>query len=67
MLAAYLDELERLIATLPAIEAAWIELPDDVADPPSRGASRSATAAPSEEEASIVLRAVHGDGARARA
>ena len=34
MLAAYLDELERLIATLPATEAEWMICPDDVADPP---------------------------------
>jgi hypothetical protein len=34
MLAAYLEELERLIATLPSTEAAWAELPDEVGDPP---------------------------------
>jgi hypothetical protein len=34
MLATYLDELERLMATLPAMEAEWAIRPDDVADPP---------------------------------
>lgn len=33
-LAAYLEELERIITTLPALEEAWLELPDDVEDPP---------------------------------
>ncbi|MBS2013150.1 MAG: hypothetical protein JST00_09700 [Deltaproteobacteria bacterium] len=36
LLAAYLDELERLIAALPAMEEEWHELPDEVADPPAR-------------------------------
>jgi hypothetical protein len=33
-LAAYLEELERLIASLPALEEEWRSIPDDVADPP---------------------------------
>jgi hypothetical protein len=33
-LEAYLDQLERLIAELPELEAAWTELPDEVDDPP---------------------------------
>lgn len=36
LLSAYLDDLERLIARLPAIEEQWHELPDDVDDPPAR-------------------------------
>jgi hypothetical protein len=35
MLAAYLDELERLIAALPSVEADWLEVPDEVPDPPA--------------------------------
>ncbi len=34
MLAAYLDELDALIATLPSLEADWAEVPDSVAPPP---------------------------------
>jgi|GEM_PF-1616976 len=34
LLASYLDELSALIARLPAMEAEWHELPDDVDDPP---------------------------------
>jgi hypothetical protein len=34
LLSAYLDELEEWIARAPALEEAWLELPDDVADPP---------------------------------
>lgn len=34
MLATYLRELERLIESLPAMEAEWAIRPDDVADPP---------------------------------
>jgi hypothetical protein len=34
LLAAYVDELGELIARLPSVEAAWHELPDDVASPP---------------------------------
>jgi hypothetical protein len=34
MLASYLDELEGLIARLPAIEADWAEVPDEVTPPP---------------------------------
>src|SRR5437764_613345 len=33
-LAAYLEELDRWIARLPAIEEEWQELPDAVPDPP---------------------------------
>ena len=36
LLSAYLDDLERLIARLPAIEEQWHELPHDVDDPPAR-------------------------------
>src|SRR5262249_45685971 len=34
LLTAYTDELEDWIARAPALEEAWLELPDDVADPP---------------------------------
>jgi hypothetical protein len=34
LLSAYLDELEDWIARAPALEEAWLELPDDVPDPP---------------------------------
>jgi len=34
LLASYVDELDRLIARLPTLEAEWHELPDDVATPP---------------------------------
>ena len=34
LLAAYVDELDRLIAMLPALEEEWLEVPDDVPDPP---------------------------------
>lgn len=33
-LAAYVEQLERLIADLPTMEAEWTELPEDVDDPP---------------------------------
>ena len=33
-LATYLEELERFIARLPALEAEWQELPESVGDPP---------------------------------
>lgn len=33
LLAAYLEELEALIAKLPSLEADWAEVPDDVAPP----------------------------------
>lgn len=36
LLAAYLDDLERFIARLPAIEEEWHAMPDEVADPPAR-------------------------------
>lgn len=35
MLAAYIDELDRMIATLPAMEAEWAEIPDHVDAPPA--------------------------------
>lgn len=55
MLSAFLDELERIIATLPATEAEWSVLPDDVADPPEpRFSFRDG--APSEEEATAIFR-----------
>lgn len=34
MLSSYLDEIDRLIARLPLLEAEWHELPDEVSDPP---------------------------------
>lgn len=34
MLAAYVDQVDRLIAELPTMEAEWTEVPDDVQDPP---------------------------------
>ena len=42
MLAAYLAELEALIANLPSTEADWTEVPDEVADPAPVHASWSA-------------------------
>jgi hypothetical protein len=35
MLAAYIDQLERLIEALPTLEAEWAEVPDEVRDPPA--------------------------------
>ncbi|MEA2748102.1 MAG: hypothetical protein QOI41_2245 [Myxococcales bacterium] len=55
MLAAYLDELERLIATLPATEAEWAIRPDDVADPPEPKFPFY-NGAPSAEEAAMLFR-----------
>jgi hypothetical protein len=46
MQAAYLEELDGLIATLPSLEASWAEVPDDVAAPSpigSRGDENFAT------------------------
>ena len=55
MLTAYLGELERLIATLPAMEEEWTVVPDQVADPPEQGFSfRDGT--PSAEEAAAIFR-----------
>ena len=55
MLSAFLDELERIVATLPATEAEWSVLPDHVADPPEpRFSFRDG--APSEEEATAIFR-----------
>jgi hypothetical protein len=34
LLSAYVDELEHWIARAPQLEQAWLELPDEVADPP---------------------------------
>src|SRR5687767_2658825 len=34
-LAAYVEEIDRLIALLPALEEEWLEIPDDVPDPPA--------------------------------
>lgn len=53
MLTAYFDELERLIATVPAMEAEWMEVPSEVADPPP---PRRVYGLPSREEAEHVLR-----------
>jgi len=55
LLSASLDELERLIATLPATEAEWSFLPDHVADPPEPKFSFR-DGAPSEEEATAIFR-----------
>jgi hypothetical protein len=55
MLATYLDELERLIATLPAMEAEWATRPDDVADPPEAKISFR-QGSPTVEEAAAVYR-----------
>jgi hypothetical protein len=55
MLATYLDELERLIATLPAMEAEWAIRPDDVADPPQPKLSFR-HGAPTVEEAATIYR-----------
>jgi hypothetical protein len=55
MLAAYVDELDRLIAALPLVEAEWAEVPDTVGDPPDLDLPLG-YGGPTEEEASIVLR-----------
>jgi hypothetical protein len=34
-LAVYVEELDRLIAMLPALEEEWLEIPHDVSDPPA--------------------------------
>lgn len=55
MLTAYLDELERLITSLPYVEAEWRQVPDEVPDPPdSRVSFRYG--APTEEAESAFLR-----------
>lgn len=57
MLAAYLDELDRLIAALPSVEAEWAEVPDEVDDPPGLGTALG-YGGPTPEEASAVRRAL---------
>src|SRR4051812_20081293 len=56
-LATYLEELDRWIAKLPAMEEEWRELPDVVADPP---ASRDSGILhlPSEEERALLERSL---------
>jgi hypothetical protein len=54
-LASFLDDLERVIATLPATEAEWTFVPDEVADPPEPTFSFR-DGAPSEEEATAIFR-----------
>jgi hypothetical protein len=39
-LAAYVEELDRLIAMLPALEEEWLEIPEDVGDPPTHDDER---------------------------
>jgi hypothetical protein len=55
-LAAYLDELETLIARLPAIEAEWQEMPESVGDPPPPRES-GVLHLPSEDERDTLRRA----------
>jgi hypothetical protein len=55
MLAAYVDELDRLIAALPSVEEEWSVLPDDVDDPPGL-ALPLGYGGPTPEEASAVRR-----------
>jgi hypothetical protein len=55
MLAVSLAELERLIATLPAMEEEWTVVPDQVADPPEPRFSWR-DGAPGEEEAGAIFR-----------
>lgn len=55
-LANYLDELERLIGLLPAVEAEWCVLPDEVPDPPSAREYWSLFTPPTDEEMSELLR-----------
>jgi hypothetical protein len=57
MVATYIDELDRLIATLPAMEAEWAETPDEVADPPPPRLGL-VHGLPTEAEASGVERAL---------
>jgi hypothetical protein len=56
LLAAYLDELERLIARLPVMEEEWHALPDDVEAPPARR-DPWPLGGPSREEWATMLRA----------
>lgn len=55
LLAAFLDELEGLVATLPATEAEWAVLPDDVADPPEPRLTLPRFP-PTDEEAATIHR-----------
>lgn len=55
MLATYVDELDRLIADLPAVEEEWSEVPDEVGDPPDL-APPIRHGGPTPEEAAAVLR-----------
>lgn len=55
LLAAFLDELEGLVATLPATEAEWAVLPDEVADPPAPTFTLPRFA-PTDEEAAAIYR-----------
>ncbi|AKV04127.1 hypothetical protein AKJ09_10790 [Labilithrix luteola] len=55
LLANYLEELERLIRQLPAVEAEWCALPDEVPDPPS-GRDSWTLYLPTDEEMSELVR-----------
>jgi hypothetical protein len=55
LLSSYLDELDHLIAGLPALEEEWREVPKDVPDPPAV-ATPLIRAAPSEEEWNAFVR-----------
>jgi hypothetical protein len=57
MLAAYIDELDRRIATLPAMEAEWAETPDEVADPPAPASSFAHHQLATLDEATEMVRA----------
>lgn len=54
LLSAYADELDIWLESAPALEEAWLELPDEVADPPPERASGPALLA---EEGRAFLRA----------
>jgi hypothetical protein len=56
-LAAYHEALERLVATLPALEEAWLEIPSETPDPPPQEARWSFEWL-SEEEAQAFTRAL---------
>jgi hypothetical protein len=55
LLAAFLDDLEGLVATLPATEAEWAVLPDEVADPPEPRFTLPRFT-PTDEEAAAIYR-----------
>lgn len=53
-LAAYLEELDRIIARLPALEEEWLELPDDVGDPPPARFALTDVTPTFDEEAELL-------------